>query len=106
MNKYIKVLNTLVNEFESVDRPVFKDINATELADILDLKLNNTGCELEALHKALKDFIDYSPDVSQIGFHKQLYSGVNKPALLGEWVASITNSVMHTYKMGPVAILM
>ncbi len=106
MNKYVEVLDSLVNDYESIDRPVFKDIKAVDLTNILDLKLTDQGCSLEVLHRSLKDFMDYSPDVSQTGFHKQLYSGVNEPALLGEWVASLTNSVMHTYKMGPVATLM
>jgi len=37
---------------------------------------------------------------------KLLYSGRNNPALLGDWITSLSNANMHTYQMSPVATLM
>ncbi len=106
MEEFIQVISRLINGWQSEERPVYRDIKAKDLATILNLQLCNHGSDLEELENALKEFIYYSPDVSQVGFHKQLYSGANMPALLGEFVAGLSNSVMHTYKVGPVATLM
>ena len=39
-------------------------------------------------------------------FFKLLYFGRNNPALLGDWITSLSNANMHTYQMSPVATLM
>lgn len=106
MQDNLDILSRAVNQWSTQDRPVSQTPIATELEKILDIKLGEEGCSTEDLEKAITDYIHYSPDVSQPGFNKLLYSGANHPALLGDWITSLANSTMHTYQVGPVATLM
>lgn len=107
MNEFLNILTKLSNDyFEGSDSLVCKPFRPEYLQVQIDFELHDNGCSLDVLQDHLGKYINLSPNVSKVGFHKQLYSGVSKPALLGEWVASLTNAVMHTYKMGPVATLM
>ncbi len=107
MDKYLSILSRLLERQKADDRPVCTPIPTDRLKEIVDVSLDNyDGSPLEELEKTLKQFLDLNPDVSQLAFHKQLYSGVNMPAVLGEWVATLSNSVMHTFKVGPVSNLM
>ncbi|MCJ8299647.1 MAG: pyridoxal-dependent decarboxylase [Pseudomonadales bacterium] len=80
--------------------------SAPELQNSLDVSLNSQGSDSEQLMCAAKAYLDYNPDVSQVAFFKLLYSGLNTPALLGDWVTSLSNATMHTYQVSPVATLM
>ncbi|OUS30061.1 glutamate decarboxylase ['Osedax' symbiont bacterium Rs2_46_30_T18] len=80
--------------------------SAPELQETLDISLNNQGVDTEQLVCAAKAYLEYNPDVSQVAFYKLLYSGLNTPALLGDWVTSLSNATMHTYQVSPVATLM
>jgi glutamate/tyrosine decarboxylase-like PLP-dependent enzyme len=106
MQDYLDILSRAVNQWSTQDRPVSQTPLAGDLEKILDLDLGEEGCSTAELESAIKDYIHYSPDVSQPGFNKLLYSGVNHPALLGDWITSLANSTMHTYQVGPVATLM
>ncbi|EPJ45198.1 MAG: hypothetical protein OFPI_37660 [Osedax symbiont Rs2] len=80
--------------------------SAAELQKLLDVSLHTQGADSEQLISAAKAYLDYNPDVSQVAFFKLLYSGLNAPALLGDWVTSLSNATMHTYQVSPVATLM
>ncbi len=80
--------------------------NAADMLDEIDISLSKTGSSLDSLMVGLEKYLSLSPDVSQARFFKLLYSGLNFPALLGEWVASLSNATMHTYQVSPVATLM
>jgi glutamate/tyrosine decarboxylase-like PLP-dependent enzyme len=106
MQDYLDILSRAVRQWTTQDRPVSQTPVASELESTLNLALGEEGCSIGELEHVIKDYIAYSPDVSQPGFNKLLYSGVNYPALLGDWITSLANSTMHTYQVGPVATLM
>jgi glutamate/tyrosine decarboxylase-like PLP-dependent enzyme len=106
MQDYLDILSRAVKQWTTQDRPVSQTPIASELETTLNLALGEEGCSIDDLEQVIKDYIAYSPDVSQPGFNKLLYSGVNHPALLGDWITSLANSTMHTYQVGPVATLM
>ena len=106
MQDYLTIFSHLLKQWATQDRPVSQTPVARELEQRLNLSLGQEGCSLEELKQAIQDYLYYSPDVSQAGFHKLLYSGANKPALLGDWVTSLCNATMHTYQVGPVSTLM
>ncbi len=107
MNAYSDILARLVVQQKKQNRPVCYTKTREEYSELLDVSLNQKeGATLEELEQALGTFLALNPDVSQLGFHKQLYSGVSMPAVLGDWVATLSNSVMHTFKVGPIANLM
>ncbi|WP_261841617.1 pyridoxal phosphate-dependent decarboxylase family protein [Aliamphritea ceti] len=106
MQAYLDILNRAVTDFTRGDRPVVQAPAASELQQKLDLSLQQDGADLETLEQAVKDYLHYNPDSSQADYFKLLYSGRNEPALLGDWVTSLSNATMHTYQVGPVATLM
>ncbi|NSY39771.1 pyridoxal-dependent decarboxylase [Leisingera sp. ANG59] len=107
MERYSQILNRLVQQHQAADRPVCHVKSRDEFAELVDVGLDSqNGSSLAEIEQALSQFLALNPDVSQLGFHKQLYSGVSMPAVLGDWVASLSNAVMHTFKVGPVANLM
>lgn len=101
----LALLNEIVEQLPQ-DRPVSQAPSARELEKVLDLRLSNEGASTEQLKEAAQAYLHYNPDVSQTNFFKLLYSGLNAPAVLGDWVTSISNATMHTYQVGPVATLM
>lgn len=106
MQENLDILSRSINEWMAAERPVSQAPPAVELEKILDLSLGEEGAGQESLESAIKNYLHYNPAVSQADFYKLLYSGQNKPALLGDWITSLSNATMHTYQVGPVATLM
>ncbi|MGB0468741.1 MAG: pyridoxal phosphate-dependent decarboxylase family protein [Pontibacterium sp.] len=106
MQENLDILSRAINEWMPKERPVSQAPAAAELEQQLDLTLSEQGSDQADLEAAIRAYLHYNPDVSQAGFYKLLYSGQNKPALLGDWITSLSNATMHTYQVGPVATLM
>lgn len=106
MQDNLDILSRAVDQWLDKDRPVSRAMVAPELEKILNVSLGEEGCSPQELEQAIHDYLHYSPDVSRPEFFKLLYSGINKPALLGDWITSLTNATMHTYQVGPVSTLM
>mgnify|MGYP006094045219 FL=1 len=106
MLPYLETFQQLASQYFLQDRPVSEPINAEELKKIVDFSLGAEGAELAELKQAAGHYLNYQPDSAQVDFFKLLYSGRNNPALLGDWVTSLSNANMHTYQMSPVATLM
>ena len=106
MQKQLEVLSRAVERWESQDKPVEHVLSAQELELLLDLSLGSEGASEQQLEKAALDFLSYSPNCAHPEYFKLLYSGINKDALLADWLTSLSNSTMHTYQVGPVATLM
>ncbi|ASJ76228.1 pyridoxal phosphate-dependent decarboxylase family protein [Granulosicoccus antarcticus] len=106
MQDYLDVLTRAVQEWVPEDRPTSQAPSAAELKQILDVSLADEGSDMQSLEDAVKAYLHYNPAVYKSDFYKLLYSGQNKPALLGDWITSLSNATMHTYQVGPVATLM
>ena len=106
MQPYLDIFQQLAAQHFDKDRPVSKPISAKDLKQIVDFSLGAEGAELAVLKQAAGHYLSYQPDSAQVDFFKLLYSGRNNPALLGDWVTSLSNANMHTYQMSPVATLM
>lgn len=106
MQTALSILQAIAQHTEQQERAVYQCPVAPQLEQQLDLSLNQQGQSLESLQDSLQTYLDYNPDVSSSDFYKLLYSGRNEAALLGDWIASLSNANMHTYQMSPVATLM
>ena len=106
MQQYLDTFQQLAKDHYNQERAVSEPISAKELAKIVNFGLGPKGCQHEELKTAAGQFLKYHPDSAQVDFFKLLYSGRNDPALLGDWVTSLSNANMHTYQMSPVATLM
>ncbi|MEM5529323.1 aminotransferase class V-fold PLP-dependent enzyme [Gammaproteobacteria bacterium AS21] len=101
----LSLLNSTVDQLPA-QRLVNQAPSAPQLSQILDVSLEQQPAAPEQLLQAAKDYLHYNPDVGQVDFFKLLYSGLNAPALFGDWITSISNATMHTYQVSPVATLM
>lgn len=106
MQQSLEILSRAIKEWLPSKRPASLNPTVKELEKELDLSLNDTGTELAELEPYLRDYLRFNPDVSKVDFFKLLYSGMNEPAVLGDWITSISNANMHTYQVSPVATLM
>jgi len=102
----LMVLNDVIECYDTQSRPVTQNINAAQLKAKLDVSLCEEGADISELKEMALNYLQQNPDVSSAKFNKLLYSGLNAPALLGDWVTSISNATMHTYQVSPVATLM
>ncbi|NND81646.1 MAG: glutamate decarboxylase [Gammaproteobacteria bacterium] len=106
MDKNLEILRRAVARWQSKDGPAGPALDAKDLQAVYDVSLGETGGDITELEHAINHYLDYSPDSSHPEFFKLLYSGVNEPAVLGDWVTALANATMHTYQVGPVATLM
>lgn len=102
----LKILNTLVKNWNDADHHVSKAPDAKQLQKQINVSLAGNANNIEELTAALSTYLEYNPNVSHPSFYKLLYSGLNIPALLGDWITSLSNATMHTYQVSPVATLM
>jgi glutamate/tyrosine decarboxylase-like PLP-dependent enzyme len=103
---YLDIFQQLATQHFLQNSPVSNPISAEKLKKIVDFSLGEEGAELDVLKQAAGHYLSYQPDSAQVDFFKLLYSGRNNPALLGDWITSLSNANMHTYQMSPVATLM
>jgi len=106
MRKQLEALTRAVTQWQSQTSTLGHVHSASELEKIIDVSLSESIGDAEKIEQAISDYIKYSPNSAHPEFLKLLYSGVNKQALLGDWVSSLSNSTMHTFQVGPVATLM
>ena len=106
MHDYLKILERLVSRWLDPTRKVAPVVDATDLARRFDVSLGQEASTTAQLEQALTHFLEYSPATASKQFYKLLYAGLNREALLGDWVTALTNSTMHTYQVSPVATLM
>ncbi|NQZ31073.1 MAG: glutamate decarboxylase [Oceanospirillaceae bacterium] len=100
------VLNSVIDRYDTKNRPVSNNGSAMQLRAKLDVSLGDDGADMSELEEMALNYLNINPDVSSAKFNKLLYSGLNAPALFGDWVTSISNATMHTYQVSPVATLM
>lgn len=106
MQTALSILADLIHDQAQRERSVFQCPDAPELQAQYDLSIPAQGRSLATLQNQLKAFLELSPDVSSAEFNKQLYSGHDEAAVLGDWIATLSNANMHTYGVSPLASLM
>ncbi len=92
--------------WQADDKNVTRYCPAKQLNEKISIALGEQGCTMDELTQHIKQYLHYTPDSGHTQFNKLLYSGIDSIAVLGDWLASVTNSTMHTYQMAPVATLM
>jgi len=102
----LMTFNEVIEQYDTQARPVTQNVNAAQLKAKFDVSLGEEGADINELKEMSLNYLRQNPDVSSAKFNKLLYSGLNAPALLGDWVTSVSNATMHTYQVSPVATLM
>lgn len=97
------------NYLESLSNPDLK-VNEFMLPDALkqkfDFELQAQGGNYQDLLQYIQQYVHYSVKTGSNQYLNQLFGGKNLPALLGEFITSLTNTSMYTYEVSPMATLM
>lgn len=97
MMMYIKTTETT-----SVVNP----ISPLELKSQLHSITHFEGKSEEELLSAIHFYLNYAVNTGHSQFFNQLFSGRTVPAMLGDWITTLTNTSMYTYEMAPVASIL
>ncbi len=100
----------LIDQYlESLKDPNLK-VNEFALPEALrsrfDFELRDSGTDYSTLIEYIEQYLHYSVKTGSKQYLNQLFGGSNLPALLGEFITSLTNTSMYTYEVSPVATLM
>ena len=72
----------------------------------LDLGLGEDGCSFDELVVRLRAIVEASPNSSNHRFLNTLFGTREPAALVGEWLAAVSNVSMYTYKVaGPQVLI-
>ena len=86
-------------------RPLAPRAAAAEVRAAIDLGIGSDGADMDAILASLEAVIGHSVNTAHPGFHNQLFSGFNPPAVFGEFVATLLNTTMATWEASPAATL-
>jgi len=100
----------LIDQYiQSLDDPKLK-VNTfmlpAELRQKFDFELRAQGGSYDDLLGYIRQYLHYSVKTGSKQYLNQLFGGHNLPALIGEFITSLTNTSMYTYEVSPVATLM
>lgn len=87
-----------------------KELNHYEepsaLFEKFPLEVRQQGATAEEMSQTIQEYLKYSVNTSHPAYANQLWSKVESMSVLGELLASVTNTSMYTYEVAPVATLM
>ncbi len=105
LNKTFELISDYQSTVQLGKNKVVNYHKPIELEKKLDLKISTEGKNYENLFSDIEKYLKYSVKTSHKQFLNQLYSSENLPALIGEFIATLTNTSMYTYEVAPVATL-
>ena len=85
--------------------PVGKIKNPNEILKDFDFVINKNPVEAADLYKDMQLYLKLTPNTLTPKFQNQLFSGLNKYALAGDWLTSVTNTTMATFEVSPMGTL-
>lgn len=98
-------MKTLLSKFHQLADSYFSESSSVLRSKGVpsDLKIPFEGLGEEKLFKDMHSYLASTPRTLSPQFQNQLFSGLQSYALLGEWLATLTNSTMATYEVAPFA---
>lgn len=100
MQNTLQIFDKIVKKLlaDEAKNPVSKKIPPKELANHLDLSLNENGTDEAQFEEALTKLVLATPKTATEAFFNQLFGGRNETAVLGDLLAVMLNNSMYTYK--------
>jgi len=98
LKHFIELTEKLLEVEQS--EPVAPPIETSELANYLDLELDQDPIPDDQFYASLEDLVMSTPRTATTSFFNQLFGGRNAKATLGELLATMLNNSMYTYKVG------
>jgi glutamate/tyrosine decarboxylase-like PLP-dependent enzyme len=106
LSETFKIIQDYLESSSNVDGKVNEFMLPEDLKQKFDFELRNNGSNYDDLLDYIRQYLQYSVKTSHNQFLNQLFGGKNLPALLGEFITSLTNTSMYTYEVSPVATIM
>jgi len=85
--------------------PVVRRLSPEELGRALELELPAEGRGLECVLELAAKTLRYSVQTGHTRFTNQLFGGADPAAIVGEWIAALSNTSMYTFEAAPVGTL-
>lgn len=102
----LTLVHDYLHESSLKETPVVEYHKASELKDLLSLKLQDSAASDTEILEEVKKYLKYSVRTTHPLYNNQLNSGSNFESLIGEIISFITNTTMATFEVAPVATLM
>lgn len=83
-------------------QPVVHHLEPDELSRALELELPVEGRGLSQALELARKTLHYSVATGHPRFMNQLFGGMDPAAVLGEWIAALTNTSSYTFEAAPV----
>ena len=107
MENFKKYIDKLTQEFlKSEKRPLNRVMTPNDLKGTLNLEVPQNQQDTETIETFINNYLKYSVNTNDALYANQLWSKVSESSVLGEYLASITNTSMYTYEVAPVATLL
>ncbi|XP_047146724.1 cysteine sulfinic acid decarboxylase [Hydra vulgaris] len=81
-------------------------IDPSQLQKEIDFNFKNEGENLQEILCITDKVLKYAVKTGHPRFFNQLFSGLDITCLMGQWISTTTNTLMFTYEVGPVYIMM
>eukprot|EP01097_Dermamoeba_algensis_P010517 TRINITY_DN7834_c0_g1_i1.p1 TRINITY_DN7834_c0_g1~~TRINITY_DN7834_c0_g1_i1.p1 ORF type:complete len:509 (+),score=57.84 TRINITY_DN7834_c0_g1_i1:86-1612(+) len=109
LEKVSEILKKYITSFNHRDKSVIKLCSQEELQNKFSeaevhLSITSTQAphQLKKMLRACELVLEYSTRTSHPLFMSQLYSQVDVIGLVGDWIATVLNTNVHTYEAAPV----
>lgn len=106
LSQTFELIDDYIESLRDPELKVNEFLLPDELKSKFDFELKKKGGDYEGLVDYLRQYLQYSVKTGSKQYLNQLFGGSNLPALLGEFITSLTNTSMYTYEVSPVATLM
>ncbi|XP_047136817.1 glutamate decarboxylase 2 isoform X1 [Hydra vulgaris] len=106
INEFVKKLVSFLTISNNRNEKIIDFMTPEELMKLFDFSLPDSKLSLGDLLQAVDTILKFVVKTAHPRFFNQLWAGVDVNCLLGDWMASVTNTTMFTFEMSPVYILM
>lgn len=104
---YEKLIHRCLDYYKTSESSHFNEVPPPlKLKRALDLKLGDEGGEASDIEDFVDLVIKFSLNTGHKDYMNQLWSKVEYPSILGEFLSTVTNTSMYTYEVAPVYTLL
>jgi len=104
--RIVSKLCTFIKASNDRKSTVVNYVSPDDLQSEIDFTLNDSGADLQEILSVTDKILKYSVKTGHPRFYNQLFSGLDMTCLMGQWISTTTNTLMFTYEVGPVYIMM
>ncbi len=104
LRKTFERIEKYLEELETSKKYLNNHSSPKNLADKIDIPIQEKS-NMDIL-PLIDSYLENSVKTGSKHFYNQLFGGINIPAILGEFITTVTNTSMYTYEVAPLATLL